>query len=239
MPKYGKRLYNAGRIARTTRRYRKVIARAAPYRAPWSKMGNPYIRKVAFPRVMWTTLRYSDTYNITQGTAGVPAYYFFKLNSIYDPDHTGGGHQALYYDQLLNTDIYNQYCVYGCKFEAIITGSTPFIIAMHDTMDNAALTDFREVIENARSKMLCYGGSASNPVIVKKYFDIGKVAGVGKRNVLTDDVFAALVGASPARSALFGLYGMNPDLSNGGVLRVMVRMTYYVRLNLKQDTPVS
>lgn len=44
---------------------------------------------------------------------GNPAIYSFRLNSLYDPNYTGAGHQPIGFDQL--TPIFNSYTVIGAR----------------------------------------------------------------------------------------------------------------------------
>jgi hypothetical protein len=61
-----------------------------------------------FPDKMLTKLRYVDTYSVTI-TAGSIGKQVMYLNSVFDPDNTGVGHQPLYRDTY--AAIYDQYAV--------------------------------------------------------------------------------------------------------------------------------
>lgn len=63
--------------------------------------------------------------NVTLTTAGstsLGTYYRFRLNSLYDPDVTGTGHQPYQYDQL--TAIYQSYIVKSCYVDLTATDPT-------------------------------------------------------------------------------------------------------------------
>lgn len=45
-------------------------------------------------------LRYHEDFALNPGPGGVPGFYAFRANSIYDPDASGVGHQPRGYDQL-------------------------------------------------------------------------------------------------------------------------------------------
>jgi len=64
-----------------------------------------------FPDELRCVLKYSTTYN-TSGSV-TPSPYVFRLNSLFDPDLTGTGHQPFFFDQL--TAVYGQYCVTAGK----------------------------------------------------------------------------------------------------------------------------
>ena len=52
-----------------------------------------------FPDTLQTTLRYQETLSLSS-TSGSLFGYIYNLNGLYDPNHTGVGHQPLYFDQL-------------------------------------------------------------------------------------------------------------------------------------------
>ena len=59
-------------------------------------------------------LRYSTNLAIVTGVLGT-ATNIFNLNSLYDPDRTGVGHQPRGFDQIKT--LYNRYRVYGCAYK--------------------------------------------------------------------------------------------------------------------------
>ena len=70
-----------------------------------------------FPPSMICDLQYVDygTVSATAATTSTGAEYAFRLNSLFDPNLTGSGHQPRYFDQL--TNIYQLYRVYKCSFQ--------------------------------------------------------------------------------------------------------------------------
>lgn len=77
-----------------------VTRRAVTSRVPRNVFG--------FPRTMMTTLKYVDAYTIGGGS-GSAGGNIMRMNSAYDPDYTGLGHQPMYYDNFF--PIYNRYVV--------------------------------------------------------------------------------------------------------------------------------
>lgn len=65
-----------------------------------------------FPDRLRTKLHYCDVVQLT-ASAGSPGIWQFRLNSLYDPDLTGVGHQPQWYDQL--SAVYQYYQVLGAK----------------------------------------------------------------------------------------------------------------------------
>lgn len=64
------------------------------------------------PERMCVKQKYVDTITLTS-TSGTIYNYLYCLNGLYDTDHTGTGHQPMYFDTFMA--IYNHYTVIGCK----------------------------------------------------------------------------------------------------------------------------
>lgn len=65
-----------------------------------------------FPDRLRTKLQYQDVIQLA-ASAGSPALWQFRMNSLQDPDYTGVGHQPQWYDQL--SAVYSYYRVMGSK----------------------------------------------------------------------------------------------------------------------------
>ena len=68
-----------------------------------------------FPDEFITTIRYVDVYTLTSASNGIAKQYM-RMNSLFDPDQTGTGHQPYYFDQF--AALYNRYTVLGSKLTA-------------------------------------------------------------------------------------------------------------------------
>lgn len=67
-----------------------------------------------FLPVLFKKMTYSETHKFTVGTSGLfSGIQRYKVNSLFDPDETGGGHQPAGFDIL--TQIYNRYKVNHVK----------------------------------------------------------------------------------------------------------------------------
>lgn len=74
-----------------------------------------------FPDKKYVTLRYAQQINITPSAAG--ANHLFRINSLYDTDYTGVGHQPLGFDQWAT--IYDKYVVRRARIKVTeVTDST-------------------------------------------------------------------------------------------------------------------
>lgn len=118
-----KRSYGRKRRTTTTRRprrYRKRVS-SRPTRTLASRPGRG-IPRVPFPPSLFTTFSYTETFSLVQAVAAIPQVYQFRLNSLYDPNLTGGGTQPRYFDTLCGANNssapYNNYRVHAAKIKA-------------------------------------------------------------------------------------------------------------------------
>jgi len=70
---------------------------------------------IGFPDELRTVLKYKQNGVSLTGTT-TPSARVFRINSCFDPDLTGTGHQPNFFDQL--TAIYGRYCVTGAQLIA-------------------------------------------------------------------------------------------------------------------------
>ncbi len=83
---------------------------------------------------LWRKFRYADSGYITEASAGAGAAWIFRTADLYDPDYSGGGHQPMYFDQLVtSTGPYLAFSVPRAKFTIVFTNVTayPAIVALN------------------------------------------------------------------------------------------------------------
>lgn len=101
--------------------------RVVPYSKPSLRV--PGIRRpdFGFPDRMITMLRYVDNLELT-ANAGVVAANVFRLNSCFDPDLSGVGHQPMYFDQFagaVGSGPYSRYRVVSAKINVTFSINSP------------------------------------------------------------------------------------------------------------------
>lgn len=75
-----------------------------------------------FPKCQLVRMTYFEQIRLDPGIGGIAAPYVFRANSVYDPNHTAGGHQPMFHDQY--SAVYNHYKVAGSKIT--ITGTNDY-----------------------------------------------------------------------------------------------------------------
>lgn len=156
-----------------------------------------------FPDRFRFNLRYVQYHQLDPASTAFASQTFF-VNSLYDPDYTGTGHQPMGYDQL--TPLYNRYVVTGAKitttFEtssASMNTGTTVGITVHEggTFYSSTSQDVETLIEQGKTtyKMLgvATGGHAvatlSRKISMRKEFAV--------KDIISGNFYSALVNANP------------------------------------------
>jgi len=206
-----------------------------------------------FPNSMKFNMRYCDNVTIPNHNAGAGPYVF-RMNSVFDPDHTSVGHQPRFHDQI--SAIYSKYCVIGAKayIELLSSGTSadqgignPTVFAY---LDDAATADSRSLeqhielgMPNSAYVMTSIPGSHNRIELsrakrsftmtygVRKFWGIDKKtqliypSGTGVGDEYVENSdFAALFGTNPARTCFLKLKVFDSALSNDTAV-VLARVT--------------
>lgn len=216
---------------------RKAVKARRPYR-PRSRYSSITTRGVSvprnilgFPREMITVLRYVDTHTI-QSSAGSAGGQVFRLNSVYDPDFTGAGHQPLYYDQL--TAIYNKYVVISANVrvdfspltddtESTTTG--PYTVGLTMNNSNSWASSGATLSEQNGSVVTMVGRDKGTSVrTLTMNFNTRRDMGMG----IDDDEVQAFNNANPSRTQF--VYAWAADQNNtSGSVKINTVITYRVK----------
>lgn len=122
-----------------------------------------------FPAQGKFKLRFSALPIVTAGASGLPGYYTFRANSIYDPDYSQVGHQPYGHDTLAT--IYNHYVVDRARITVTpIDNISGFIYGIATTDDPNSIADVDSVREQKGVTYAVGNTQASvNPQIVATY----------------------------------------------------------------------
>lgn len=164
------------------------------------------------PADHFCTLRYAETFSFTTGAAGVlGTEQLMLLNSLFDPNSTGTGHQPYGFDQIKT--FYAKYQVTSCFVTILantIGSSAEVCVATSIMLPNAfqSLTslsvDRATELPNVSTKTL--SSSGNNRAIRMEYqFNMAKLLGISGAMYRDDDKYQALVSASPALSPSLGV----------------------------------
>jgi hypothetical protein len=188
----------------------------------------------SFPREMKVTLRYSEFFQSTS-TVGLLHDQVMNLNSIYDPNRTGVGHQAQGYDQWAL--FYNRYRVDGAMLTVRFTNAptSGAIFSILGNNDGSAMNDPSVITESPLS--LTKAMAANGPAVtLQKYFDLANLNGVSRSVYNADDRYAAPFGSSPTEILVGHVGAWN---ASSYTYDYQVEVKYYVTLFDPLQLPLS
>lgn len=185
---------------------------------------------------------------ITLNSANLSTIYgtekAYRLNSLFDPDFSVGGHQPYGFDQM--AAMYNKYIVHGVKVEVWGVNPTNPGVTLGvqiqtpsdtNTLQGRGPSHVREM-PNVVQKFINTTGS--QVVAVSEYIPMYRALGVSPQQARSDlSNYAATVVADPAIVPYLKLAINNINGIGVTGLNVEVRLTYYAtlydRVNLNQS----
>lgn len=212
---------------RRQRRYGKKKRGNAPVSVARRQTGN---NGSLMPNRLMTKLVYANSRNQTVTTA--MNYYKWSVNSLYDPDYSGTGHQPRGFDQL--SALYSEYRVHAVKFNVVIvsrsSATVPFYggIYWHGGTVNPPTTK-NGVCES--NTAICKHGTSEKPIRISKYFKIAEIFGRSDATVRGDRDFSAGVGADPTIQAIVSVFGQAEDEATSIDLTFNVTIEFYCEFN--------
>lgn len=201
---------------------RKMIQRKRWARRPQTSLVNKALHPL--PQRYITKMKYSEVIS----TGAVSGAYAMNLNSIYDPNRTGVGHQPYGFDTLAS--LYNRYRVISCGYRLSVSPTSSVPITLTAIPANQVLTTSTasEIRENPRAKYVVQNVGANVMVLSSKTY-IPSLVGRSKAQYMADDRYQALTTADPNEEAILNIATFNPsnDLALGST-PVQVVMEYTV-----------
>jgi len=196
----------------------------------WKISAAPFMKQTIFRR-----LKYAQSFQRTTGTAGVfGTEQVFNLNSLFDPDSTGAGHQPYGFDALALQ--YRRYMVYGCLIDikwhnpsadSVVTGAMIVPTTAALALVGLDANDARER-DNIATSVLADSGSQTSHV--RKYVSIPKIDGIGKAAFKAQYFhYGMTVGANPPLMPLLKLGIASDSHTSGVTCECSVVLTYYAK----------
>jgi len=182
---------------------------------------------VAKKTVVW--LKYADNFSST----GAAIDKVYRLNSIFDPDHTGTGHQPLGRDQYVN--FYNRYRVLKVRMKlhvasAYVADAQPFIVTIVPDNATTAHTSVTQSAEQQGASTHSPTGGSPGSIVIKRSFDCRKITGVTSKEY-QDDRFQALFSTSPAEDIMLHITATD---YTGGVFAVNI-IRFFIELSFQVE----
>lgn len=151
-------------------------------------------------------LKYADDVYTT-----VAGSYTMNLNSIFDPNRSGGGHQPYGFDQLAS--LYNRYRVIACGWRVTAPSSTQTVqLGTLPANETVSVATFAELKENPRAKYVIQHVGGNVQTVSGKVY-LPSLVGRTKAQYMADDRYQATVVSDPGELAILNIQASN----NGGV----------------------
>lgn len=175
-------------------------------------------------------MKYAEAIPVTWSTGTSASVYRFNLNSIYDPNRTGAGHQPYGHDTFLA--LYNRYRVIGCSWKIFTTGYTGAIQVAAQPANEELFTTgttVSEVRENPRSKYVVQLPGAPSKLL-GGYTSIPSLVGRTKAQYMADDRYQAVFGASPNELSILNVLAgyMDDSVTASGQAILNIELEYTV-----------
>lgn len=161
----------------------------------------------------YVTLKYYETKSRSDATT-VGSNQIYNLNSLFDPDRTGGGHQPYGFDTLAS--IYNRYRVLRTRYKIIFGASSMTyhvgIVLSNGTLNTPVVSQptFEQALELPFSKdsIVCVNGI---PKTFKGIISLNELNGTTKQEYLGDDRFQSVTTGSPSELLELNCVSYNPN----------------------------
>ena len=162
-----------------------------------------------FPQDMTVRLRYNLFLSYSTGVGTGQHVYQFKINSVFDPDHTGTGHQPLYRDQLY---LIYKYCVVtACRWEVNVstTTTTGSLINIQATTYATADSDTAIAVERGQTAQAFI--QLGQPARLTGKVDMAALFGTTKASILSDDLYRHSESNDPSQLCWLTLYTQDTE----------------------------
>jgi len=227
------------------KKYRRSMVRT-PNNSSASLPGLSVPRGInGFPMEIRTTLKYCDSIQLNSASAAIDKYVF-RMNSLFDPDLTGTGHQPYYFDQY--AAIYSRYCVIGSKLTAefsavpeeinhaaisVLNGPIVCCVWGDPTSTNTSTLSTALEVNTSQSRLISGGNGGNNTCTLSTTYSPETKLGLSNG----DDTVTAGVTGNPSQV----WYGVVAVADTGVSIDtdVIVKITMEFRVRFFQLTDVT
>jgi len=178
------------------------------------------VRFTGLSPVIKMTFKYTQTFTFSNLTT-VAQNQIFRLNSLFDPDVTGAGHQPYLFDQMV--DKYNRYRVLKTKWNIVFSAgsqSTHVGVVPTNGSFQAAVVDqttYQSAIETPWARSNIASGPGSPSTHFRGSISLNILNGTPLNEYLTDDRFSAFTTADPTEVLRLNVLTYNSNGSSSTV----------------------
>lgn len=177
------------------------------------------------PQRFITKMKYSEQVNTDAN-----GQYRFNLNSIYDPNSTGTGHQPYGFDTLAT--LYNRYRVISCGWRIQVNWTSnntaqPVLVGAIPANEALTFLSLAELRENPRAKYINQNYGAETIALTGKSY-IPSLVGRNKAQYMADDRYQALINSSPNELAILNVVTGPNGLDSPASATIQIVLEYTV-----------
>lgn len=248
----------------TYARKRRGPAMRGRARAPWKGIKNiqswsqytkyPFARNVAItkhsdyglltrafkPPSTFCIHRYVEEVNLSQEniTGLTGSEYAFRLNSLFDPNFTGVGHQPRGFDQM--AALYANYCVYKVQVQIRLMSQSGginqaqnFLVCNVRPYNNGSYAlgparRYGELMESPTNTIITMESDAENQNKTwEQTYWIADIEGIPRGQIYQDDTFKSIPSASPNKTPFFSCAVGSINEQSGGYVRFAVSFAFH------------
>lgn len=177
-------------------------------------------------------------YTTTIALSSLANVHRFRLNSLFDTDLTGVGHQPYGYDQLAT--LYNRYRVISTSYSIIGYNSVPIRLIALPGNESVSPADPSNAMENPRAKWVVQlpGG---NTKTLKGRCYMPSIVGRSKQQYMADDRYQAETTTNPLESVVLNVFHGNltdltyPTDNTNVVITLLYKVEFFDVKNQSQS----
>lgn len=187
-------------------------------------IGTQLGRSIGFPLKLKFKHRYHEVIGLTSAS-GALSHAYFSVNSLYDPNSSGTGHQPMYFDQV--AALYNHYTVIGSKITVKVTPQSdgavfPYKVVTFINDDTTVSTGSFGVQEIKGAKTKIISGHNANVLTFTNKWSAKRNWG----NVLANESLGAASNANPSEQQFYFISLQTLDGTNNTSVWLDINIEY-------------
>lgn len=203
----------------------------------------PYLKRGPVNDAFFTKHRYVDTITLsTETVTGLMGpTHLFRLNSLYDPDLTGTGHQPSGFAEM--TAMYNKYCVYGVSCSLSIGNSSDantllgyWVQSSSNTLQMVGMNATQIGESPGQSAIFTETQNQTSAwrTVDLGYMSIASIQGRTTQQIFAEDNFAANYTSNPVTVPLLQLSAGSVTLQANKSISVRVEFVFHTKWNQRK-----
>lgn len=193
------------------------------------------------PDSVRVTLKYAEKLLMSTLTTTGAWTYVYRLNSVFDPNFTGTGHQPNGFDQW--SAFYGKYRVIGGNWKVTMANQDAQyqldVVAVERANDNSIDSNLYDYLQEPRSHYACAAPRGSPAVSLGSHFSNQRLLGL-KKDEFADQDYAALVTTNPAVLTWLNLFvQVSGGELSGADQSILIEIEYQVEFYEREELDAS